>query len=253
MGVVENGLLFNWVFPLLLVPDGIAESFEVDGTACVLPAFQYVDNGAVAPAVGIFRLRVRSFAPLLLFIGSRRQHLIRFELVGDLLWASPLHAHREDTLYHISGFRVDHPSFGVLRVFHIAIRNIDGQRYAALTLCLCHSPDFPAGITGVKLVKPVLDSGKIVVDAVGVSGVEIVVDGNEACSILRKGEVGVKPGQRGVSSKTGEVFRDGNRHIPGFNLGKHGLKSGSVESHTRNAVIHKKGRVWEMMLACILE
>lgn len=53
------------------------------------------------------------------------------------------------------------------------------------------------------VLKPVLDACKIVVCAVGINGVEIVVDGNIADTILRKGEVGVKPCQRGISAKSG--------------------------------------------------
>ena len=53
------------------------------------------------------------------------------------------------------------------------------------------------------VLKPGLDACKIVVCAVGINGVEIVVDGNIADTILRKGEGGVKPCQRGISAKSG--------------------------------------------------
>lgn len=53
------------------------------------------------------------------------------------------------------------------------------------------------------VIEPVLDARKIVVGAVWVDGVEIVVDGNVAYTILRKGEVGVKPCQRGITPQSG--------------------------------------------------
>ena len=76
-------------------------------------------------------------------------------------------------------------------------------RNAAFTLCLIDSSDFAAGISRIELVEPVLDACKIAVCAVGINGVEIVVDGNIADTVLRKGEVGVKPCQRGISAKSG--------------------------------------------------
>ncbi len=76
--------------------------------------------------------------------------------------------------------------FQVLRVFHIAVRDIDRQRYSTLSLGLLNSPNLAAGIAGVKLVEPVLNARKIVVYAVRVNGVVIVVNGNVANAILGK-------------------------------------------------------------------
>ena len=56
------------------------------------------------------------------------------------------------------------------------------------------------------VLEPVFDSGEIVVDAVGIGGVVIVIDGNVADIVLRESEVGVKPCQRRVSAQTGKVF-----------------------------------------------
>ena len=63
----------------------------------------------------------------------------------------------------------------VLRVFYIAVRNINRQRYSTLSLGLLNGPNLAAGIAGVKLVEPVLNARKIVVYAVRVNGVVVVV------------------------------------------------------------------------------
>lgn len=55
MGVIKNRLFLNGILPLLFIPDGVCVGFEVDGAACILPALQNVDNGAVSPFIGIFR------------------------------------------------------------------------------------------------------------------------------------------------------------------------------------------------------
>ena len=93
----------------------------------------------------------------LLFVSGRRQHLIRSQLIGDLGRATALHAHGKDPLDHLCGLRVDDPVLGIVRVLHVAIRDIGGQRHALFSLGLLDSTDLAAGVTGAKLVKKVAD------------------------------------------------------------------------------------------------
>ena len=53
------------------------------------------------------------------------------------------------------------------------------------------------------VIAPVFDTRKIVIGAVGINGVEIVIDGNIADTVLRKGEIGVKSCQSGISTQSG--------------------------------------------------
>ena len=94
-----------------------------------------------------------------------------------------------DVLHDLSRLRVNEPMFLVIRVFHIAVRHIDRQRYSTLSLALLNSPNLAAGIADVKLVEPVLNARKIIVYAVRVNGVVVVVNGNVANAIPGKGEV----------------------------------------------------------------
>ena len=203
MGIWENRLLFNRIFSLLLVPNGVGVGLEVDGAACVFPAFQNPDNCAVTPAIWVLRFLIGAFDPLQDFVGSRCQYFVRFQLVCNLLRTSALHAHGENTPHHIGGNRVDLPASGIVRVFQIAVWNIGCQRNTALTLRLFDSADLAAGIPRIKLVEPVLDARKIVVCAVGINGIEVVIDGNIADTVLRKGEIGVKSCQSGISTQAG--------------------------------------------------
>ena len=203
VGIGENRLLFNGIIPLFLIPDRIGVSLEVHRAACVLPAFQNPDNCAVTPAIRVLRFLIGAFDPLQGFVGSRCQYFVRFQLVCNLLWTSALHAHGENTPHHIGGNRVDLPASGIVWAFQIAVGNIGCQRNAAFTLCLIDSADLAAGISRVKLVAPVFDTRKIVIGAVGINGVEIVVDGNIADTVLRKGEIGVKSCQSGISTQAG--------------------------------------------------
>ena len=101
-------------------------------------------------------------------IGGGSQNFICPQLVRNLGRPTSLHAHGEDALHNRSRFRVNKPMLRVLRVFHIAVGDIDRQRYSTLSLGLLDSPNLAAGIAGVKLVEPVLNARKIVVYAVRV-------------------------------------------------------------------------------------
>ena len=128
-----------------------------------------------------------------------------------------------------------------------------GQGYASLTLGFLDGSDLAAGVPGIELVEPVFDARKIVVHTVRVNGVVVVVDGDETNTVLRKGEVGVKPGQRGVAAQSGKVFGDRHGHPSRLDFGQHGLKAGTVIGHTAYTVIHEKGWVGEVMLPGILQ
>ena len=103
------------------------------------------------------------------------------------------------------------------------------------------------------VLEPVLDSGEVIVDTVGIGGIEIVIDGDEANAVLREGEVSVQSGQCGVSAQSGKVFAEDNPHLAGFHLFQHTLKAGAVIIRAAETVIHEEYRIREMMLFCILQ
>ena len=251
MGVREHGLIFQRVSPLFFVPDGIGEGLEIHRAAGVLPAFQNFDHRAVRPFTGIFRQRVSRFLSLLLLVSGRCQHLIRSQLIGNLGRATALHAHGKDPLDHLCGLRVDDPVVRVVRVLHIAIRHIDRQRDAFFALGLLNSTNLTAGITGVKLVEPVLDPGKIVVHAVGIGAVEVVVDGDEPGAVLGEGQGGVEACHSGVSAQAGQILDNAVGHLASLNLGQHLLKTGTVKVGAGISVIHKEHRICHMVLSGI--
>ena len=141
VGVVENRLLFNGRFSLLLVPDRIGVGLEIDRTARVFPPFQDVDNGVGIPMVGISGFRTWSLDADLPLICGGIQNLFLLQEFGNLHRPPALRAQLEDTLhYHCRRF-VHDPFCFVLRVFTVAEWNIDGQRNAAFALCLIDGTD----------------------------------------------------------------------------------------------------------------
>ncbi len=227
VGVIENLAILHWIFPLLLVPDGVGIGLEIDGAAGVLHVFEDVSNGAFVPAILILRSLMRCFSPLPLFIGGGVQHLFLFQQSGDLARPFSLHAECKNPPHHLCRFLVNHPFLRIVRVTLIAVGNVGGQALSTLSLCLVDGTDFAAGVFGIPLVEPVLDTCHVAIGAVGVNGVEVVVDGNIPHAVLRKRVVDIKPCQRGITPQSAEVFRNHHFHMTGFNFRKHLLKAGA--------------------------
>ena len=202
VGVIENLAILYWIFPLLLIPDGVGVGLEIDRAARVLHVFEDISNGAFVPAVLILRSLMRCFSALPLFVGGGVQHLLLFQQSGDLARSFSLHAECKDPLHDLCRFLVNHPFLGIVRVTLIAVGNVGGQALSALPLCLVDGTDFAAGIFGVPLIEPVLDACHVAVGAVGVDGVKMVVDGNIPHAVLRKRVVDIKPCQRGITTES---------------------------------------------------
>ena len=177
----------------LFIPDRVSIGLEVDCAASVLPAFQNQTYCSFIPAIRVFRGRCVCTPAMAQLVGGRSQNFVHPQLVGNLGRTTAFHAHGEDALHDRSRFRINKPMFRVLRVFHIAVRHIDRQRYSTLSLGLLNGPNLAAGIAGVKLVEPVLNACKIVVYAVRVNGVIVVVNGNVANAILGKVKLVYRP------------------------------------------------------------
>ena len=175
MGIIENSHVLFRIVPLLFVPDGIGVGLKINRTPGVFPMLQNMNHGAAVPSVWIFGYSVGWINAMTFLVYSGSWHLFRFQLIGNLRWTSTFHAQFKDVLHNLGGFRVNDPVLRILRVLHIAIGNIGGQRNTPFPLCLVDGTDFPAGVTGVKLVEPVLDSGEVIVDTVGIGGIEIVM------------------------------------------------------------------------------
>ena len=150
------------------------------------------------PAVWIIRLRVRRAHALPHFVGRGVEDFVLLKLRRDLAGASTLHAEREDPPDHLRRFLVDDPLLRVVRILCVPVGDVDGQLLAAFVLRLDDRTDFPAGILAEKLVKPVFQTGEVVVNAVGVYGVVVIVDGDEADAMLGKSEVDVHTCHGGV-------------------------------------------------------
>ena len=253
MGIIKDCLIFNRIVPLFFIPDGIGVSLEIDNAPGVLSAFQNMNHGATVPSARIFRYSIGAVPALAFLIRRWGQNLLFSQHIGNLRRASSLHAQLKDIFHNLGCFRVNDPVLRILWVFHITVRDIGSQRNTTLTLCLIDSTDFSTGITGVKLIEPVLDACKIVVHAVRVRGVKVIIDGNEADTLLRKGKVGVQSGQCRVSAKSGKVFAENSGNPTGLHFRQHTLKAGAVIIRTTVTVIHKEYRIGKVVFLGILQ
>ena len=92
--------------------------------------------------IGVLRGGIRCAASLVLLVGGGGQHLIGPKLVSNLLWTSSLHTHPENTLYYLGSLQVNQPASRILRVLHVAIGDIDRQRYPPVPPSLSERPGF---------------------------------------------------------------------------------------------------------------
>ena len=128
VGVIENLAILYWIFPLLLIPDGVGVGLEIDRAAHVLHVFEDISNGAFVPAVLILRSLMRCFSALPLFVGGGIQHLFLFQQGGDLARPFSLQTERKDPLHDPCRFLVNHPFLRIVRVTFVAVGNVGSRR-----------------------------------------------------------------------------------------------------------------------------
>lgn len=117
-------------------------------------------------------------------------------------------------------------------------------RPATFPFGLIHRPDLAAGVPGIELIEPVFDARKIVVHTVGVNGVKVVVDGDEADFMLGEGDVDIHSGHSRIPAKAGQVFDDNGRYLATLHRLQHFLKPRPLKAGARVAVIHEKDGGW---------
>ena len=250
--VVEDRLVLYRILAGCLVPDGIGIGLEVDSTAGIFAPLQNVCYAPGIPFIGICRFWMIGVAAFPQTVCRDGQHLFFLEQVGDLGRAASFHAKREDALDHLCRFLIHDPFLRVVRIFDIAIRQKSGQRFPTLSLGLDDSPNLPAGISGIELVEPHANSGKVVVHTVLIKRIEIVVDCNVANVVLGKGDVNEHTRHRGVSPKARKVFRQHNGHMIRFDFIQHFLKAGTIKIRSAVSVVDEKDGVREFSVSRIV-
>ena len=150
-------------------------------------------DGTAVPTIRVFRLSIRCVSSLPFLISSWCKYLILFQLSGDLARSASFHTHIKDTLNYRCGFRINNPVLRIIRILHIPVRYIGCQRKSFFSLCLLNSSDLAAGISGIEFIKPVFDTGKVIVDAVRVIGIKVIIDGDIPDPIFWEGHTGIKP------------------------------------------------------------
>ena len=251
MSVFKDHQVFFGALLPLLIPKGIGVGLEIDRAAEVFPAFQNDGYRRSVPVVrigtGFFRVR----AAHLFHVSGGRQNLPFCQLVGDLGWASTLHAHGEDFLYDLRRFVIHDPLFRIFGVFHVAIGTVDAEVLPALSLCPLDRPHLPAGIPGIKLVKPVFHARHIIVDAGLVNGIDGIVDGNEPDTVIREDEVLVQVRHGGVPAQPGKVFCDHYGHMARFDLCQHALEAWPIKADAAVTIVHKESGIGETVILCV--
>ena len=161
---------------------------------------------------------------------------IRAQSVCNFRQSIPLQGHIIDTAHYISGFRVNHPKLGIVRVFDIPVGRL-GQRDARGSFHLID--DFPLfrDVFRIPLVHDIAEWGKFVVPLVTVHTVR---NSNQAHIVLREKFLRQPTDLYVVTAQPGQVFDKNRGDIPGFDGGYHFLKARALHSSACNTIIHEK-------------
>ena len=110
---------------------------------------------------------------------------------------------------------------------------------AAHAFGLEHGADFPAGVTGVKLVHDVAERSKIVVTF---QTVYTVIDGDQTDAALPQNLHDLADFQI-IAPQAAHVFDNNGLHSSGLDFLHHRQKAGAVKTGSRYAVIGEVGGV----------
>ncbi len=107
----------------------------------------------------------------------------------------------------------------------LAIADAAGAAQALFHSRLENGLDFPAGVGNIPLVYHISENGHYI-KAVG--GIKVVICRNKAYMVLVKGAL-QKPHFDNITANPALVFDNDRTHFPGFNVCKHGLKTGPLK------------------------
>ena len=107
--------------------------------------------------------------------------------------------------------------------------------FALIALCPIDGADLLACITSVKIVHDIEKRREIILGLVG--AVYAVVDGNEANSVLREGDLRIEAHTEVITTHATEVFDQDNTHLTGFNVENQAFPVWTIKIRTAPAVV----------------
>ena len=107
--------------------------------------------------------------------------------------------------------------------------------FALVALCPIDGADLLGSITSVKIVHDIKKRREIILGLIG--AVHAIVDGNEANSVLREGDLRIEAHTEIVTTHATEVFYKDNAHLTSFNVGNQAFPVWTIKIRTAPAVV----------------
>jgi len=216
----------------------------------VLHAGENVTHRCTPPAVGIFKLAVSAVSHALCGkIGRRAKHLFLGQNIRDLIHALTVNDHTKDAAHNSSSFLVNDPALLVLRVFQIPVDRMIAGVFALVALRPIDGADLLACITSVKIVHDIEKRREIILGLIG--AVHAIVDGNEANTVLREGDLRIEAHTEVITTHATEVFYKDNAHLTGFNVGNQAFPVWTIKIRTAPTVVRIHGNIRKIPLTGI--
>lgn len=200
---------------------------ELSKTDVLLPVKDVPDRSWV-PLIRIVQVGMTAVLRMMLHLIGRWVHdAVCFECFFDSRYCFAIRSHLKDTLHNDSCFGIHIQGLLVIRPAGVAIRDT-----AAASLAILHPgtedcPDLVAGILGIPFVHDIQEGSEVILHRIG--AVHIVVDCNEAHTLVGEHDLSVETNLKVVSSKAAHVLHDDGRDVTGLDFLQHFVECRTIE------------------------
>ena len=209
-------------------------------------AFKDMDDCVSRPLIGIIGVITTGAARSAVFQCTRCGDLLLGQHTGNFGWTVPGKAQAENLLDHWGGFFV-HDKASIL-AFEIAIDRLTCDRLATHAFAAENCLDFLARISHHPFVEDITQRGKIIV---ALCAVHSIVDSDKANTPLRENHIRIHSHLEIVSPQSRHILDNDRSDFPGFNVRKHGLKTGSLEVRTGVSIVRVPLEIGKTILFCV--
>lgn len=224
---------------LEVIADGIAQH----RMAKIFLAVEDIGDGCIRPKVRVMVSVISRYHTFFLFpIRGWDQNFLGSKRLPDCADRCAVRCHSEDTLHNRGGLRVNEEGL-VIRIQFVAIGNRATASLAMLHAVAEDGLDLLGRVPGIPFVHDIEEWRKFVLGRA--VAVDIVVDGNEADSLLREEDLRIKTHLKVVPADSRHVLDAYYRHIPRLDLFQKSLEARAVEIRAGVAIIGKMADIPE--------
>ena len=182
-------------------------------------------------------------------IGQRGEDPALVQLPGDFLRAGPVDAAAVNLPDHMGGVLVDDQMILVIRVLPVAVDRTGPHVVPVFSLALQGAPGFYRDIMAVGVVEQVFQRHVQIVPGAFMGGVDAVIDGDEAYTVLGENLFQIAAGLDVLPAQPGQVLDDHAVNFAGNNVVHHFLEGWAVEQNTAVTVVYPLGNQFNVRVS----